>query len=286
MNRRKIAVTTDCTSDLSDSLLDKYGIGIIYFSVVTDSGCFCDCDEITSMNVLELIEAGGSARSLAPDTNECIRFFTEKLKNCEELIHITMSSEISYSYRNCTEALKIMGEDAKRIKLLDSRTLSTGTGHIAIRASKLASEGKTSDEIIEDLKAYRSRVSTSFLVRNADYLFANGKVSEHIKKICDLFGIHPLLEIKNGKIHLKRFWSGNYENAEIKYITSSVSKIENIDPERVFITHAGCTVREINAAKKILEKNGKFKNIYVTEASATVSSNCGPNTIGIIFIRK
>lgn len=286
MSRKKIAVTTDCTSDLSDSLLDKYGIGIIYFKVVTDSGCFRDLDEITAVNVLEYIESGGNARSLVPETNECIRFFTDQLKKCEEMIHITISSEISNSYRNCCEALKIMGDDAKRIKLFDSRTLSTGTGHIAIRASKLAAEGKTSEEIINDLEEYRHKVSTSFLVKNADYLYNNGKVNENIKKICDLFGIHPLLEIKNGKIHLKRFWGGNYENAEVKYISSSLIKSDNIDPERVFITHAGCSVREINAVKKILEKTGKFKNIYVTEASATVSSNCGPNTIGIIYIRK
>ena len=286
MMKNRISVTADCTSDLSDELLKKYSIETIYFNIVTGTGCFRDLDEITALNVLELIENGETARSLAPDIDECIKFFTEKLETCEELIHITISSQISRSYMNCCEALKIMGDKAKRIKILDSENLSTGTGHLAIRASKLAAKGESSDAIIKDLSEYRKRVSTSFLVRNADYLYANGKVGKKTKKICDILDLHPILQIKNGKICLKFFRGGEYEKAQINYVRSEIKKPDIIDKDRIFITHSGCSVKTLEAARNVIEEKNIIKNIYITEASATVSSNCGPGTIGIIYIRK
>ena len=38
--------------------------------------------------------------------------------------------------------------------------------------------------------------------------------------------------------------------------------------------------------RKKVKKLGKFEEILETEAGCTVCSHCGPNTLGVLFIRK
>jgi fatty acid-binding protein DegV len=63
------------------------------------------------------------------------------------------------------------------------------------------------------------------------------------------------------------------------------SYLPNIDPTRIFVTHTGC---EEDAAYLVEEirKTGAVEEILVTTAGATISSHCGPNTIGILFMVK
>ena len=287
--KKKIQITADCTSDLSDELLKQYGIGTLPFSIITERGCFLDREEITANNVFEHMRSGGSIRSEAPSVDECIRFFTEHLEKAEYIIHICMSSEISRSYRNCCEAMKIMGDNAKNIRIFDSKHLSMGTGYIVMKACFLAECCSSPDKIITELTEYRSRVVTQFLIKDLDNLRRNGRVGSVTYKLCTLFSIHPVFELRHGRMVAKKFYKGDYQNAELKFISSIIRKVrksQNTDPERVFLTHAGCLFREIDIMHKRFEKSELFKNVCVAESSAAVSCNCGAQSVGVIYVKK
>lgn len=288
--KRKLAVTADCTCDLSDELLKKYNTELLRFSVITEHGCFLDKEEITASNILDYISEGGKARSSAPDTDECIRFFTEQLEKSEQVIHICMSSDTSLSYRNCCEAIKIMGEKAAGLRLFDSRHLSSGTGIMVLRASEMAENGTSADEIIKELMMLRKKISTSFIVRNADCLLNNSKISVPVRRIFDFMDIHPVIRMENGKMKLKLITSfiirGSYEKAQLRYISSELKKYLKMNKYSVFITHAGCSFRVMDTVRKRVERNSCFRHIYVTEASSAVSVNCGPETLGLIYITE
>jgi fatty acid-binding protein DegV len=59
-----------------------------------------------------------------------------------------------------------------------------------------------------------------------------------------------------------------------------------IDPETVFIVSAGCSYEFIQFVKAEIQKRVKWQKIIITTASATVTSNCGPGTFGVLFARK
>ncbi len=284
--RIKTAVTTDCTCDLSDELLEKYGIGMIFFYIYTETGRFRDRDEITANNVLEHMAKGGKTETGAPPPDEYVSFFREKLKNAEEIVHITISSGISLSYENSLKAKEALGDDGKRIHIVDSKHLSSGVGFIVLKAAKMAAERKDAKYIAEEAEKMSNRVSSTFIVRNADYLYKNGKVGKWVQRLCNLLNIHPVLGMKDGNISVKRIFFGNYENAQLKYIRKELINHDNIDKKRLFITHAGCSIKELNAVRREIDKYCTFENTSTTTASATISSNCGPHTIGVLYINK
>lgn len=280
----KVWITSDCTCDLSEALLNKYDVEVIYFYISTDRGCFRDRAEMTATNVVEYFENGGQRISTAaPAISEYVDFFEKVLQKHDEIIHITISSQLSMSYENAVAAA---AQFAGKVHIIDSGHLSTGIAHMVIRAVELAKEGKTREEIFEAMKDLQDKISTSFIAYNADYLYRTGRVSKGVKNICSAFKIHPVLSVKYGEISLKGVRIGEYEKAVLRYIRSELKKSSQINTERLFITYSTLPVKLLMKIKEQVEKSCPFEEVLETKASATITSNCGANTVGALFVRK
>lgn len=285
ISMKKIGITTDCVCDLPDEYLKLHNIGIVYFYITTASGRFKDGFEITSENVIEYLDGGGErALTNAPAPEEYKEFFEKQLKTFGEVIHISISSHISDSCPNALSAIKLMGEQGKRVHIVDSEHLSTGIGHMVIRAVELCEDGKSADDIVSEMQDLKDRISTSFIARNADYLYRNGRVSRTVRNICSALSLHPVLTMKKGKMGVKALQIGNYDKSVKRYIKSELRRSKNIEKKRLFITHAGCTVKTLNEVRALADKLYGFDEILVTKASATISSNCGAGTVGVLYI--
>ena len=287
-NRHKLRIVAECVCDLPRTWLLEHNVDIVYFSVQTDRGVFADTSEITSENLIEYIIKGGKkALSMAPSPEAYREVFEKNLEKYDEIILVTISSGISLAFQNAQEALDGMdAEYVRRIHLFDSWHLSSGLGHLVVRATEMAESGASVDEILAALEELKNKVSTSFIAESVEYLYRNGKVSEKVKKICTAFDIHPILAMKDGALVLQSVTRGNYKKACISYIKRTLRSPKTIERKAAYITHAGCSTKMLDFIKKEVAKVYSFDNLTVTKASATVSSNCGPNTFGILFIRK
>lgn len=287
MAENKICITTDCVCDLPDEMLRKNNVDMVYFYIETDSGRFKDVDEITAQNIFDYLREGGvKSITEAPPADEFISFFTEKLKSYEQVIHICISSKISKSVGYATEAVEKMGEDGKRIHVVDSWHFTTGMGHMVLRAAEMVRNGSNCEQILAEMENMRDMVYSSFMADNADYLYRNQKVSKAVQQICSIFRIHPVLGAKNGQLTLKSFQIGKYEKSAVRYVRNELRNKNKIKTQRLFITHAGCRASDIKLVKKEVSRIMEFDEVIVTKASATVSSNSGPRTFGLLYIKE
>ena len=55
---------------------------------------------------------------------------------------------------------------------------------------------------------------------------------------------------------------------------------------RAFITHSGISEERIALVRSLVEKYARFEELFVTRAGCTISSHCGPNTLGVLFMEK
>ena len=279
-----LGISTDCTADITADMLEQYGVDVIYFYITTETGRFRDMDEITSRNVIDYIQSGKRKMlSAPPSVYEYEDFFDSQIKKYEKLIHICIGSKISHAYDNAVIAAK---KYEGRITVIDSAQVSTGIAHVVLRACRLRDEKKQADEIAEALDDMKDMVSSSFSAESTEYLYYNGRIPEVAAKLCRAFNLHPILGVKNGYLKLLRIGIGNYDRVIKKYIKRQLSDKENIDNDLLFVTTAGCSVKTLNMVKKEIEKHLHFKEIIFTEASATVSGNCGPGTVGVLFVTK
>ncbi|MGN0692375.1 MAG: DegV family protein, partial [Oscillospiraceae bacterium] len=201
---KRIGISTDCVCDLPEEYYKLHGIEIVYFYITTETGRFRDGFEISSENIIEYLESGGKkAETNAPEPEEYERFFKNNLQKYDEIVHISITSHVSNSCRNASAAVEKMGEKGKRVHVVDSCHLSTGMGHMVIKAVELRDAGKSASEITEEVYRMKNRVSTSFITMDADYLYRNGKTSRFVSKLCTTFRLHPVLTLKDGRMTVK-----------------------------------------------------------------------------------
>ena len=136
------------------------------------------------------------------------------------------------------------------------------------------------------METMRDKLSTTFMADSADFLYRNGKVSKKVQQLCSFLRIHPVLSMKDGYLKLKSCYMGNYEKCMQLYIRRELKRYRNIDTKKLFITHASCTAKDIKSAKREINRIIRFDEVIVTKASATISGNSGPRTLGLFFIKE
>lgn len=283
----KIGITVDCVCDLPDKYLKANDINVVFYYITTSTGRFKDGDEITSENILEYLESGGTKSETRPPSPEEYRVvFENALKRYEEIVHFSLSDKLDGPVQNALEAVKVMGDSGRRVTVVDSENFSTGMGHMIMKAVEMRDSGCSPDEIVQTAEAMKSVISTTFITKDVDYLYRNGRVSKAVKNLCGFLSIYPVLTVKKGDLTLKTIKVGNYDKAVIRYIKGELKNNRKIDRKRLFITHAGCPVKTISRIRSEVEKLCRFDEVTVTKASATVSSNCGPGTVGVLFVYR
>lgn len=281
--KKKLSITADCVCDLPGKWLEQFEVTVMYYYVYTKQGRFSDQLEISSDNLLKYMQkAGSEAHSSAPPPEEYETFFADALEKAEKVIHISMASHGGNGYRSASAAAK--GFD--NVTVVDSGHLSSGMGIMVLHAAQMAQEGKSVEEICGMLAKLKDKISTSFIVPSPENLYRCGKVSKRVRDICEHLSLHPVLHLSQSKIRLRGVETGSVQTAYRRYIRHLLWDKKSIDTRILFLTYAGCSLEQLEEIKKEIKKYVFFDHIEVQKASATISSNCGIGSFGLLFMKK
>jgi DegV family protein with EDD domain len=274
----KIIISTESTHDLSQELIKENDIRIIPYHITLGEETFVD-GEKTTLEMFEYVDKTG----VLPKTNainvfEYEEYFTELLKECDAVVHISLSSGLTSSTNNAILASK----NVENVFVVDSKSLSTGIGLLVLYAKELANQGLDAKEIAEKVEARTEKVQASFIVERLDYLHKGGRCSGFQLLGANLLKIRPRLVVKDGKIINDKKYRGDMAKSVDKYCRDILSEFDTPDLDKVFITYTTATPEMEDAARQVVTEAG-FKNIYQTNAGGTIASHCGAHTIGILY---
>ena len=278
----KIRITADSTCDLSPELIRKYNLGITPLSVIIDGQVFHDGVDVTPRDIFRASDAGKAVRTAAVNTYEYREFFEEQLKTYDQVVHVCISSEFSTCYSDACEASAKMDN----VFVVDSRNLSTGSGLLVLEGAEMAAKGMDGAQIADKLRERAGLVSASFVVRTVEYLRRGGRCSGMEALGAKMLHIRPSIVVADGKMHPGEKYRGRYEHYLKHYIEDTLADDSNIDFNRVFITHSPSEEGLVNFAIEKVKSYGLFREVLETMAGCTVCCHCGPDTLGILFMRK
>jgi len=194
-----------------------------------------------------------------------------------------VSGELSASYQNAKSA----AEEVGGVYAVDTRTLSSGIGLLALKAQDFIKEGKPAKEILDRINDLAQHPQTSFMIYTMEYLYKGGRCSALKMIFATVLKIKPVLQLTDGKILVGRKHIGSYDKNIVKYVDETLEKYNTPDYARIFITHAGCAPDLIERVKERIKAVApQFKEIHVTQAGSTITSHCGKGTLGILYINK
>ncbi|QUA54440.1 DegV family protein [Aristaeella lactis] len=279
----KIRMTADSTCDLTPEWIRKYQIGIAPLSVIIDGEVFHDGVDVTPRDIFRAAEAGKSVRTAAVNTYEYKEFFRKQLEKCDQLVHVCLSSEFSTSYNDAVEASREVGN----VFVVDSRNLSTGSGLLVLEGIRMINDGaEDGAAIAEALRAKADLVDSSFVVRTIDYLRRGGRCSGLEALGAKMLHIRPSIVVADGKMHPGQKYRGRYEHYLKHYIRDLLENDDNIDFSRVVVVHSPSEEGLVRFAIDTVKSYGLFKEVLEAMAGCTICTHCGPDTLGLMFMRK
>lgn len=278
----KIVVSCDSTCDLGDELISKHDIRIMPLIIYLGEDQYSDNVDVTSDDIFDYVgKTGVLPKTAARSTFEYQEFFENILKDADGVIHVAFSSEMSSS---CSNA-QVAASNLKNVKVVDSKSLSTGYGLLVLKACKLVSLGKSLDEIETELNQTVPKLQASFIISNLKYLYKGGRCSAVAMFGANVLKIKPSIHVANGVMGVGKKYMGKFGDAMLKYTSALLEENGEIDKENVFITFSSDENNIQQSVEDLLKQNG-FQNIYKTRAGCTIASHCGPECMGVLFIRK
>ena len=280
--RRSILVTTDSVCDLPESLRQEFGIAVCPYYVCTDDGRFLDVEELNPDELLMHIAGGGTGYSQPPEVEDYERFFAGKLTEAQNIIHITMAKHVSEGYENAREAAKSF----ENVTVVDSGHLSSSMGLAVLCAAYMAEHHASKEEIVETVERMERFISSAFIINSTHMMCQAGRISKKIQILCDALLLHPILVLKKSRMTVDRMEVGNFTHVAKKYIRAALQDTGNIDRRILFITYSGMEAKKIQYIQNLVQQYCPFEKVYLQKASSAIASNCGPDSFGLLFMRK
>ena len=278
-----IRITCDSTCDLTASLYETYRAQPVPLGVSLGDDFRRDGGDIKPQDIYAFAAATGSLpKTSAISVGEYEELFRSLTAQGDPVIHINLSSELSASHQNACLAAQMVGN----VYVVDSRNLSSGSGHLVLLARELADEGKSPEEIVAALEEARAKLDVSFVLQTLEYLHMGGRCSGVAAFGANLMKLRPEIEGIGGKMQVGPKYRGTMEKTILAYIRGRLEGRTDIDCHRIFITHSGVPQDIEDKAVALVKELQPFREVIVTSAGCTISSHCGPNCLGVLFLRK
>lgn len=277
------AITADSTCDISLPLFERWGVAMIPLYITLGDTAYKDSLEISPAELFAYVERTGELpKTSAPTVEDYAAVFRRLTGEGREVVHISFSAEMSAS---CSNAL-LAAESVGHVRVVDSRSLSSGSGLLVIKAAELAQKGVSAEEIAQQLRAAIPRVEASFVIDTLEYLHKGGRCSSVAALGANLLHLKPCIEVSDGKMHVGRKYRGTLKKCLDQYMEDRLSGRSDIDTSRAFVTHTVQDPALVEHAMARVRQFVPFAELIETKAGGTISSHCGPGTLGVLFLRK
>ena len=233
----------------------------IPFGLEVNGENFLDDENMDVPMLLEKIAKSPTCpKSSCPSPQDYLDAFKTE---AEHIYIVTISQHLSGSFNSAMLAKSMYEEEHndKKIAVVDSLSASGGESQIALLAMELEEQGKSFEEIENELIAFRDQMHTYFVLDNLETLRKNGRLSTTKAIVANTLHIKPVLRAEVGTI-VQAAQTMGIKKALTKMVDIIGKNVVEPAKKRVIITHCNNLERAEIVKKLLMEKVG-FENILI-----------------------
>ena len=278
-----IKITTDSTCDLPAHLLEQYDITVTPLGVVKGGKLYRDGIDIRTADIAAHVENGGDITTTnAVSIGDYETLFRELTEKYDAVVHLNIGAGFSCCHQNA----RLAAEEVPGVYVVNTENLSVGHGLLVLAAAEAARAGKSASEITAMLEEMAGRVEMSFVLDRLDYMKKGGRCSAVTALGANLLKLHPCIEVIDGKMSVTKKFRGSIEKVVADYVRDRLEGRTDIDTSRIILVDTCFDEHWAEIVADYLEQDGRFGEIIRAKAGCTIFSHCGPNTLGVVFLRK
>jgi len=282
----RIKIVTDTTADLTKEMYEKFDCEVLPLHVTINNKTYKDTVEITTPELYKIMD---ETKQLPKTSAVNPETFVETFKRIQAegydgVIVTGIGSNMSSTMQSARLAAEMM--EGFPIRIVDSLSLSSGTGLLIVKGREYLDKGHTLDETTEYMLSLVTKVRAQFIVESLDIIYRGGRISGAKYLVGKMLKAHPFIQMNESKLIVADTPKGKIHRALDKQFNVFLQDLkQGIDQSTVFITHSEAPEYVDYYLEKI-KKHIPADNIHITEAGAVISAHCGPGTIGILYIKN
>ncbi len=275
----RVAISIETAADLTKNIIEDNDLKVVPFTIQLGDKSALD-GEVSTDEIIDFVNRNKILpKTSAVNEYQFTEHFTNILRDYDAIVHFSLSSSMSVACSNAKRA----SENFKNVFVVDTKSLSTGIALLALYGKELADKGLPANEIYEKCLKRVPFVQASFELKRLDYLYKGGRCSSLTYFGANLLKIRPQILVKDGKMVTGKKYRGNFTHIVKNYCIDVLNEFNNPDLSCAFLTYTTADNETLKIAKTALQDWG-FKNIYVTRAGGTITSHCGEDCLGILYI--
>jgi DegV family protein with EDD domain len=278
----KIKITADSTCDVLPNPNSEDGVDIINLSVVLGDEVVSDGASLDHKLIYDYVNRTGKVPTTsAPNVSDYISFFKKWRDKGYEVVHLSLSSELSASYQNSRIAAEAVGG----VHTVDSHNVSGGIALLINHAKELLASGMSAMNMSNALTAAREKIKLYVILDKLDFLYKGGRCSALKLWGANILRVKPIVLMDGGKVELVGKARGVITKTHTEFIDFCL-KGKDVITDKVYLPYSECSAELLAAAKEKLSSYGRFKEILTVKTGGVLTCHCGPNVLGVAYMEK
>ena len=278
-----VRIVVDSTVDVNPKIADK--ISVVPMTVHFGDETYVQGVDITNQQFYEkLIES-----DVMPTTSQATPFafeevFREITDAGDTAVVITLSSKLSGT---CQSAAVAAAEFPGKIWVVDSDTVTIGSGILAEYALAMADEGTDAAGIARELELCKGRCHVLAMLDTLEYLKRGGRISKATAFAGELLSIKPVVCVQEGQIQMLGKARGSKQGNNL--LVQEIQKAGGVDFDKpLLLGYTGLSdvlLTKYMEDSKALWENGTDQ-LRTTLIGSVIGTHAGPGAVAVAFFSK
>ena len=196
----KTAIITDSNSGITQSEAKELGIYVVPMPVLIDGELYYEDLTLSQEQFYEKLKSDANVSTSQPNPLDVGEIWAKALKDNDAVIYIAMSSGLSETCHTLQHHAETEEQFKGKVYVVDNQRISITQRQSVMDAIKMASEGKTAEEIYKYLMDTKMQSSIYIMVDTLKYLKKGGRLTPAVAAIGTLLKIKPVLQIQGLKL--------------------------------------------------------------------------------------
>ncbi len=189
-----VALVTDSSCDLPESMLRKYNIHMVPLRLYLDDTEYMDKITIHPDEFYtRLISAKSFPKTSQPAPKDFLRVYQQLEKKYETIISVHLSGALSGTYQSALTAARQI-TDAK-LHVIDARTTSVALGLILKAAGEELLKGTLPNKVVEKINRWIDNSKIFVGTETVEYLIRGGRITKGKGFIANLLNLRPVITL-------------------------------------------------------------------------------------------
>ena len=295
---RSIQIITDSTCDLSLEYLQTLGVVSVPLRINLNGRSYLDGLNLNSQQLVELLNQGQEGVEIStshPSPHDFAKLYSSF--SDRSIISLHPSLFLSGSYNAACQAARSLDPEQKRIKVINSNSVSIGLGCLITETARFiaANPQATLATVSKYTESLANKIHLLFTVPSLQYLIQGGRLRtpkqklERLSQAYHIFSYSGELSIAPlaRSLNLKRALEDIAQRVKLANQQRRVSKIFLVFSPNLKSTSKKAAL-DISQAIALLSQELDNLNlpapIFTTETGCAVSVHCGSGALGIAYL--